>query len=283
MDADKRARQKANRQSGVAAQARSNVNNQRQQQRLMIYGFAALLLFGGILAVVFLTGGDDDEPASDDATGTTIDGFTDQTLPTTVPGTAPDRAPATYGTTPCPPVEGAADRTTQFDDAPEKCIEDGTIYSALISTTEGDITVNLDPDFAPLAVNNFVFLSRNKYYDGVAFHRIITEFMVQGGDAVGNPPGTGGPGYTFADELPAADYLYRSGELAMANSGPATNGSQFFIVTKDTGVDWLQGRHTPFGAVTEGLDVVDAIEALDSGDSTPSKPVMINSITITEA
>ncbi len=268
MDADKRARQKANRDKGMTAQARSNVNNQRQQQRLMIYGFAALLLFGGILAIVFLTGGDD-EPAADDAIGADD-------------GTPSDSTPDDT-TVECPPVDGSTERTTQFAAAPPMCLDDTKAYSAVISTTEGDITVDLDAEFAPLAVNNFVFLSRNKYYDGVDFHRIITEFMIQGGDATGNPPGTGGPGYTFADELPAPGYLYEEGELAMANGGANTNGSQFFIVTKDTGVDWLESRHTPFGRVTSGMDVVDAIEALDSGDSTPSKPVTINSITITEA
>ena len=125
----------------------------------------------------------------------------------------------------------------------------------------GDIVVELDPTAAPVTTNNFVVLSRYHYYDGVAFHRIIPQFMIQGGDAVGPSPGTGGPGYAIPDELPPADgdplVNYAPGMLAMANSGPNTSGSQFFIMA--TGNTGLSADYSVFGHVTAGQDVVDAI------------------------
>jgi cyclophilin family peptidyl-prolyl cis-trans isomerase len=189
---------------------------------------------------------------------------------------------AAVGATPCPPEAGADERTTQFDSAPQGCIDPSATYEAAMTTSRGEITIELYPSLAPKAVNNFVFLARHRYFDGVEFHRIIPGFVVQGGDAVGNPPGTGGPGYQFEDELPTdGPPFYAVGSLAMANSGPDTNGSQFFIVTGDQGAQ-LPPSYSLFGAVVDGMDVVEEIEATGTGGGTPSEPTTIESVTVTE-
>src|SRR5579884_3469922 len=129
--------------------------------------------------------------------------------------------------------------------------------TATLSTNHGAIEVELFDEDAPKTVENFVKLARDGFYDGVIFHRIIKDFMIQGGDPEGT--GRGGPGYTFEDEINRHKIV--RGALAMANAGPNTNGSQFFIVTTDA-APWLDGRHTVFGQVTAGMETVDAIEAL---------------------
>jgi peptidyl-prolyl cis-trans isomerase B (cyclophilin B) len=131
--------------------------------------------------------------------------------------------------------------------------------TATITTTEGAITVELFDEDAPKTVQNFKKLAGDGFYDGVIFHRVIKDFMVQGGDPTGT--GTGGPGYTFEDEF--NQHKVVRGALAMANAGPNTNGSQFFIVTTSE-APWLDGKHTVFGRVTDGMDVVDRIEATDT-------------------
>jgi peptidyl-prolyl cis-trans isomerase B (cyclophilin B) len=128
---------------------------------------------------------------------------------------------------------------------------------ATMKTNHGDIELELFDDAAPKTVENFRKLSGDGFYDGLAFHRVIKDFMIQGGCPQGT--GTGGPGYTFEDEF--NDHKVVRGALAMANAGPNTNGSQFFIVTTDA-APWLDGKHTVFGEVTEGMDVVDTIERL---------------------
>jgi peptidyl-prolyl cis-trans isomerase B (cyclophilin B) len=132
--------------------------------------------------------------------------------------------------------------------------------SATLHTNHGPIEVELFDDDAPKTVENFRKLSGDGFYDGVIFHRVIKDFMIQGGDPTGT--GTGGPGYTFEDEI--NDHKIVRGALAMANAGPGTNGSQFFIVTKDA-APWLDGKHTVFGQVTNGMDAVDAIENAPTG------------------
>jgi peptidyl-prolyl cis-trans isomerase B (cyclophilin B) len=131
--------------------------------------------------------------------------------------------------------------------------------TATLHTNQGDIAVELFDDDAPKTVENFLKLSRDGFYDGVIFHRVIPDFMIQGGDPTGT--GTGGPGYQFEDEF--NDHKVVRGALAMANAGPNTNGSQFFIVTT-AAASWLDGKHTVFGRVTDGMDVVDAISELET-------------------
>src|SRR3954462_14661903 len=128
---------------------------------------------------------------------------------------------------------------------------------AVMKTTEGDITLELFDEDAPKTVSNFKQLSGQGFYDGLIFHRIIKDFMIQGGCPLGT--GTGDPGYKFEDEI--NEHKIVRGALAMANAGPNTNGSQFFIVTTDA-APWLDGKHTVFGEVVEGMDVVDAVEGL---------------------
>ena len=131
---------------------------------------------------------------------------------------------------------------------------------AILHTNAGPITVSFFDDDAPKTVENFRKLAADGFYDGLIFHRVIKDFMIQGGDPEGT--GTGGPGYTFEDEF--NDHKVVRGALAMANAGPNTNGSQFFIVTTDA-APWLDGKHTVFGEVTSGMDAVDAIEGTETG------------------
>jgi len=150
------------------------------------------------------------------------------------------------------------------------------VSSATLHTNQGDIAVELFDDDAPKTVDNFVSLARKGFYDGVIFHRVIPDFMIQGGDPTGT--GSGGPGYTFEDEF--NDHPVVRGALAMANAGPNTNGSQFFIVTAEA-TPWLDGKHTVFGRVTDGMDVVDAISALDTdGRDRPRQDVVIESVAL---
>ena len=148
-----------------------------------------------------------------------------------------------------------------------------------MATSKGTMTIALDPVAAPRTVNNFVFLARYHYFDGVAFHRIIPGFVIQGGDPEGT--GRGGPGYRFADELPKPG-RYEVGSLAMANAGPDTNGSQFFIISGPDGVR-LPPQYSLFGKVVGGLDVVASLDAVGSpGAGTPKERVTIDSVTIAE-
>ena len=150
--------------------------------------------------------------------------------------------------------------------------------AATLHTNHGPIAIELYDDDAPKTVDNFVGLARKGFYDGVIFHRIIPDFMIQGGDPTGT--GTGGPGYTFQDE--ANDHSVARGALAMANAGPNTNGSQFFIVTADA-CPWLDGKHTVFGHVTDGMDVVNAISALETdGRDRPREDVVIERVELPE-
>jgi cyclophilin family peptidyl-prolyl cis-trans isomerase len=148
------------------------------------------------------------------------------------------------------------------------------VSTATLHTNHGAIEVELYDDDAPKTVDNFVKLARDGFYDGVIFHRVIPDFMIQGGDPTGT--GRGGPGYTFEDEQ--NEHGVDRGALAMANSGPNTNGSQFFIVTADS-CAWLNGKHTVFGRVTNGMDVVDAISNVDADASDkPREDVVIEHV-----
>ena len=148
---------------------------------------------------------------------------------------------------------------TQWDRPPEMIIDTSKHYVATIESDQGEIVVELYPEHAPLTVNNFVFLAREGFYDGVTFHRVIKNFMIQGGDPTGT--GRGGPGYRFQDETRDNPLRHEKGVVSMANAGPNTNGSQFFITHAPQ--PHLDGRHTVFGRVTSGSEVVDAVEQGD--------------------
>ncbi|MEN9746568.1 MAG: hypothetical protein RL729_1040 [Actinomycetota bacterium] len=179
-----------------------------------------------------------------------------------------------------PPLDGSAPKKQKFDAAPEMGIDPSKRYTATMETSMGTLVIALDPIAAPITVNNFVFLAAQHYYDGIIFHRIINGFVCQGGDPDGN--GRGGPGYRFVDELPKPG-KYQIGSLAMANAGPNTNGSQFFIISGPSGVQ-LPPAYSLFGQVVKGLDIVEMMQNVPTGPGDrPKDDVVIRSVTITVA
>ena len=178
-----------------------------------------------------------------------------------------------------PAADGSSPKTQRFDAPPPMIIDPAKRYTATMVTSKGTMVIALDPIAAPRTVNNFVFLSRFHYYDGIVFHRVIPGFVLQGGDPEGS--GRGGPGYRFADELPKPG-RYEIGSLAMANAGPDTNGSQFFVISGPDGAR-LPPQYSLFGAVVSGGDVVAAIDAIGTRSGTPSEKVVIESVTIEES
>ena len=147
----------------------------------------------------------------------------------------------------------------QWDSPPEMQIDPSKTYKVTIESSQGVIDLELYPQHAPKTVNNFVFLARQGFYDGVSFHRVIDDFMIQGGDPTGS--GRGGPGYRFEDEVEGNPLKHETGVISMANAGPNTNGSQFFITHSPQ--PHLNGKHTVFGKVVKGQEVVDAIQQGD--------------------
>jgi cyclophilin family peptidyl-prolyl cis-trans isomerase len=180
--------------------------------------------------------------------------------------------------TDCPAPDGSSPKTQRFDGPPPVCIDPEHRYSAEMVTSKGTMTISLDPLAAPKTVNNFVFLARYHYFDGIVFHRVIPGFVLQGGDPTGT--GTGGPGYRFEDELPKPG-RYELGSLAMANAGPNTNGSQFFVISGPSGVR-LPPQYSLFGKVVKGMDVVSAIDAIGTSSGKPKEQVVIESVAVTE-
>ncbi len=172
----------------------------------------------------------------------------------------------------------------QWTSPPAMSIDVNKTYLAHIETNKGSFTIELFAKDAPKTVNNFIFLSKEKFYDNVYFHRIVKTFMIQTGDPKGT--GTGGPGYEFEDEI-SKNYKYEKGIVAMANHGPNTNGSQFFICT-GPGADTLSYDYTIFGKITSGMDTVDKIAATPVGQngggefSSPTEEVKIKTVTIEE-
>ncbi|HEX3792859.1 MAG TPA: peptidylprolyl isomerase [Acidimicrobiales bacterium] len=178
-----------------------------------------------------------------------------------------------------PAADGSSPKTQRFDGPPPMVIDPAKRYTAEMVTSKGTMTIALDPVAAPKTVNNFVFLARYHYFEGITFHRVIPGFVLQGGDPEGT--GRGGPGYRFEDELPKPG-RYEIGSLAMANAGPDTNGSQFFVISGPDGAA-LPPSYSLFGKVVKGLEVIPAIESIGSRSGSPSEKVTIESVTITEA
>jgi len=202
--------------------------------------------------------------------------------PSPTPSPTPTKTPTAQPTPTATPSPTQGGKTMQWSSAPKMSIDQNKQYTATIKTNFGDIVVQLFPKDAPLAVNNFVFLARQGYYDGVKFHRVVKGFVIQSGDPTGT--GMGDPGYKFADEKLTRDYI--AGTLAMANSGANTNGSQFFITLDN--LTTLPKKYTIFGLVTSGFDVVKKIGDVptklgsDGGLSSPTVDVHIDTITIEE-
>jgi cyclophilin family peptidyl-prolyl cis-trans isomerase len=271
MPTEKRQRQKEGR---VARQAALQAHRRRAARRRQVITGVAILAIVFIIVALLQRGDDGGENVTAGSTTTALA----PDSPTAAP--AP---PGKVGTAACPPADGSAPRTITFDGAPQTCIDVAKTYTAAVDTDVGTFTVALDAKKAFNTVNNFVFLARYHFYDGVKFHRVIPGFVVQGGDAA-KGDGTGDAGYKFADELPASVDEYKAGSLAMANSGPDTNGSQFFVVVSDEGGKQLQNpSYSLFGQVTSGLDVVQKIEADGSPEGQPKALHQITKVTITEA
>lgn len=293
MGTAKRERQKANRQARLEELARQS-KRQKSKKRAIQIGGAVIGLLALFFVLAFLVGDDGEDTASTTTAPAVTTAPTDTTaVTTTVPATTeapPETVPGRTitGTTPCPAADGSEERAVKFEQPPPLCIDPESSYTAEVVTNLGSFTVQLDPAAAPQTVNNFVVLSRYHYYDGTVCHRAIPGFVVQCGDPSGT--GTGGaegyPGYQFDDELPAQG-AYQIGSIAMANAGPNTNGSQFFVITGDDGAS-LPPNYSLFGQVTEGLDTtVAAMDALGNPDQAangvpPLGLIVIESVTITE-
>ena len=287
MGTAKRERKKMNREMGRQAQETAAKRQKTTKTTVRIVG-AIVIILALFFGIAFLTDSDDDSADTGAPITTTAEAYASTTIASgdatnTVPGDTATPSDFVYGTTECPPVEGAATQTQDFDDSFALCIDPTKTYTAVVTTNMGTYSAVLDAAKAPGTVNNFVSLARNKYFDGTTCHRAIPGFMIQCGDPTAT--GSGGPGYKFADELPAAGE-YKIGSLAMANSGPNTNGSQFFVISGDQGVS-LPPSYTLFGQVTEGLDsTVVALDAAGNPSSNgvpPLKEIKIESITITES
>ena len=287
MGTDKRARQKANRQARLE---RALVEQQHVQKKHKLYRYASIA--GGVAVAFVIVGGLLKLSSSSSSTTTTTSTTAAVTSTTTAGVTlvAPALGKTISGDTPCPKTDGTEERATKFEKVPPMCIDPAKTYTARVTTSIGQLSFALDAKAAPKTVNNFVVLSRYKFYEGVPFHRIVPGFVAQIGDAA--PPtapdgapqfGAGGPGYKFDDEVPADVSAYKPGTLAMANSGPNTNGSQFFLVSGQSGVR-LPPQYSLFGKIVKGLEVLEAMQkvATDRNDR-PQEQVVIQSVTITES
>jgi cyclophilin family peptidyl-prolyl cis-trans isomerase len=286
MGTAKRERKKMNRDMGRQAQEAAAKRQKTTKTTVRIVG-AIVIILALFFGIAFLTNDDSTDNAS--PVTTSVEAFASTTVATgdattTVPSDTAAPADFVYGTTECPPVKGAATQTQDFSDSFALCIDPTKTYTAVVKTNMGTYSAVLDAAKAPGTVNNFVSLARNKYFDGTTCHRAIPGFMIQCGDPTAT--GSGGPGYKFADELPASGE-YKIGSLAMANSGANTNGSQFFVISGDQGVS-LPPNYTLFGQVTDGLDTtVVALDAAGNDDPSsngvpPFKEIKIVSISITE-
>jgi cyclophilin family peptidyl-prolyl cis-trans isomerase len=260
------------RQLEKLAKRRAEERARQRRKRLAAAVVGGLVGIAGIsVGAIFLFGGGDEaEVTAGESTQATSSNENDEE------GGAMDGSAACGGEVPA----AASEEKRRFNDPPEMQIDPSKDLSAVLTTSCGAITIDLLQEEAPVTVNNFAFLAREGFYDGLTFHRVIADFMNQGGDPQGD--GTGGPGYQFEDEIVEGLTFDAPGLLAMANSGPDTNGSQFFITTVPT--PHLDGRHTIFGRVTDRMDVVERINTLETDPSdAPLETVYIERIEIREA
>jgi cyclophilin family peptidyl-prolyl cis-trans isomerase len=279
----KHGRDAAHRRAAQAA-AREVARRKRRRLQATIVGGVAIV----VIAAVSLTtiSGDDDatnakatSPStteSSSSSSTTAKKIDESPIPDDPKQTV--SAPFVYGTGACPPESKPATSVRTFDDAPKRCLKDDVDYRAVVDTSEGSFTIDLLEHRAPGTVNNFVVLARYAFFDGLTFHRVVPGFVIQGGDPNGD--GSGGPGYKIPDEWPPAVASYHRYAVAMANSGPASGGSQWFVCEDCSQLP--SPLYSLFGQVVAGTDVVDKIDALGDGDGPPTKPVTINTVTIQE-
>ena len=278
MSTEKRQRQKAARRARLAAEAKA-----RKRKQTMRRGGIGVVILALIVALsVWLTGGSS-KPATKAASSTTTTVPAFAYSPSSAPGGSGDKSPSAITTSAdCPSSLKATLNKPSYPNGPTgPHIDTSKTYTATVKTDVGSFTITLAPKAAPLAVNSFVFLARQHFFDCIVFHRVIPGFMDQTGDPTGT--GTGGPGYSFADELPPkANPQYPLGSVAMANSGPNTNGSQFFIVTGQQG-ESLPPSYSLFGQVTSGMNVPQKINADGTPGGTPKVEHRIISVTISES
>jgi cyclophilin family peptidyl-prolyl cis-trans isomerase len=271
MPTQKRERKKAGRQARQEAMLAARKRQSRRRTLITTVVILAILALIASATGLFSSGGSGKKVSS-----TASSTATSAAPPVSVSGAS------ISGDTPCPKADGSSPKTVKFAKPPPTCIDPNKTYTATVKMTQGTMEVAFDPKQAPKTVNNFVVLARYHFYDGISCHRIVPGFVIQCGDPQGT--GQGGPGYTFGDELPKAGQ-YKLGSLAMANSGPDTNGSQFFIITGDQGVQ-LPPNYSLFGQVTAGMDVAQKIDALgvaNSPNGAPKEKVTIESVNVKES
>ncbi len=274
MPTEKRQRQKAGRQARLAAEQKAQ-KRKSNTRRIIVVAIVAAVVFGISYAIF---GGGSSKSAS---STTTKPNSTTTTKPAPAGGSG-DKTPSAITTSAdCPTNFSATLNKPSYSAYPPMTINANKTYTATITTDIGPFTVQLDPKTAPKAVNSFVFLANQHFFDCITFHRVIPSFVDQTGDPTGTS--SGGPGYQFADELPkTATPQYPLGSLAMANSGANTNGSQFFIVAGVQG-ESLSPNYTLFGKVTAGMDVVSKINAAGASSGTPTTLHRMVSVTVTSS
>lgn len=282
MSTNKRARKKANR---AKARQRRQAETQRveRQERNRRYKRTGLIAAAVLALIVFTTlirgcGSDDTSREEIFFRPTPVAPTDVEPTPLKLSSTIPDSFIPFEGASKLALAEPAV-RANVYTSAPPMTIDTDKTYGAVINTDQGSIYLELFATETPETVNNFVALARDGFYDGVTFHRVLEDFMAQGGDPTGT--GTSGPGYTFADEIVDTLKFDSAGKLAMANSGPATNGSQFFITFAPTA--HLDGYHTIFGEVVRGKEVLDKINRVDPMNPDGTEPTVIRSIAIVES
>jgi cyclophilin family peptidyl-prolyl cis-trans isomerase len=279
---EKRERKKMNRQIGRQMQQQQERRRKTLKTTFRVTGAIGVLVVAFVLIAVLTDDGSNDASPTDSIPTESISADSLAPSGTAEPAsTVP--AEFQYGSGECAPTDGSAEQTQSFDDSFQLCIDPAKTYTALVTTNFGEYTIELDAAKAPGTVNNFVNLARFKYFDDTVCHRAIPGFMVQCGDPTAT--GSGGPGYSFLDELPEAGE-YEIGSVAMANAGPSTNGSQFFVITGDQGVS-LPPDYTLFGTVIDGLDTtvaeLDAVGNPSDNGVPPLEEIQIISIVITES
>ena len=277
MGTDKRERQKANREAKLAAQAAEEAKRKRlRASRNVVILVAAIIITGFLLSA--LSGCSSSES----------DGTSGEAETSTTAASAETSEGLAFGTGECPPADGVAEPVIDFDDAPAECIDPDKTYVAVVETTEGTVTVELDTARTPLTTNNFVARARFGYYEGTSLFRTEARSgIIQGGAPHTQDASDPGPGYTIPDEgglFTADDYV--PGILAMARTPePNSAGGQFFFLAHEGGTQALAsaGTYVIFGKTTEGLDVLKTMAGLDDGVEAPTKPIKLNSVTITES
>lgn len=292
MGTEKRERQKANREAKLAAEAAAEA----KRRRIRFIRNAVILTVGIIIVGFLLSLTGCSKSDSEGSASRYTDSKGGDASTTTAPDASTSSGAVEYGTGACAPSGGTPEPVLTFSDAPKKCIDPSKTYTATFKTSEGDVTLELDTDRTPLTTNNFVNLARSGYFDGTKIFRTeAASGIIQGGSPHTQDNSDSGPGYTIPDEsLPFTSADYKPGTIAMARTAQANSASgQFFFLANEGGKylgDQAQlgesaGTYVVFGQTTEGLDVLQAISDLEdpANPGTPSKPVTIESVTITES